>query len=149
MKKVFVFSLFALALAACNKDKFKTQPQVEIKSLSPDEVFKGQLFTLRAIVRDKEGDIQDSFYLVRKYYLNDVVQGNPDTLRYTLKDFNVPLKSEIEVNAVFAYGELIDGYIFQNLVPQDRDFAVGVIIRDKEGNKSEYVESNKITLRKL
>ena len=63
MKLVPVLLVMLTTLAACNKDKFKTEPQVEIKSLSPKEETKGQIFSLNATIRDQEGDLQDSVYL--------------------------------------------------------------------------------------
>ena len=149
MKRFFVFAFLVLSLLACDKDKFKTEPQVEIKSLSPSEVRKGDIFSLRAVIRDKEGDLQDSVYLVRKRFNGNTLLGLPDTLRYNISVFGFPNKSELELEAVFSYGELRDGTIFANLEGADRNFAVGVIVRDKAGNKSEYVESEKIVLKKL
>ena len=137
-----------MAVFACSKDKFKTEPQVEIKSLAPSEVRKGELFSLRAIVRDKEGDLQDSVLLVRKRFAGNT-QPTVDTLRDDISNFTFPDKNVIEVTAVFSYGELRDGYIFANLESQDRDFAVGIIVRDKAGHRSEYVESEKIVLKQL
>jgi hypothetical protein len=147
MKRIIIFCALATVIIACNKDKFKTEPQVEIKSLSPDQVYKGDIITLRAIVRDKEGDIKDSVFVVRKVFTGPNVK--VDTLRYTLKEFGSPYKTEIELNVVFSYGELRDGYIFQNLENIDKDFSVGLIVRDTSGHKSPYVESNKIVLKKL
>src|SRR3982751_5744837 len=68
MKRIFVSIVLATSIIACSKDKFKTEPQVDIKSFGPAEVTKGELFTLRAEVTDKEGDVQDSVLLVRKRY---------------------------------------------------------------------------------
>ena len=148
MKRILVFCVLLVAVFACNKDKFKTEPQVEIKSLSPSEVRKGQLFSLRAVVRDKEGDIQDSVFLIRKRFDGPDLL-TVDTLRFSINDFGFPDKSEIEINAIFSYGEIRDNYIFENLENQDRDFALGVIVKDKAGHRSEYVESKKIVLKKL
>ena len=147
MKRIIIFCALTTVIFACDKDKFKSEPQVEIKSFSPNEVRKGQLITLRAIVRDKEGDTKDSVFLVRKVFTGALVK--VDTLRYTLREFGSPFKSEIELNAIFSYGELRDGFIFQNLENSDKEFAVGIIVRDTSGHKSPYVESNKIVLKKL
>ena len=140
--------MFATAFFACSKDKFKTEPQVEIKSLGPDEVNKGEIITFRAIVRDKEGDLQGNVKLVRKRFTGNV-QISVDTLPYSIANFGFPDKSVIEVTAQFSYGELRDGYIFANLENQDREFSVGIIVEDKAGHESEYKESDKILLKKL
>ena len=147
MKRIIIFCALATIVIACTKDKFKTEPQVENATLGPDEVRKGQLITFKATVRDKEGDIKDSVFIVRKVFTAGVPK--VDTLRYTLRQFASPYKSEIELNAIFSYGELRDGFIFQNLESIDKEFSVGVIVRDTAGHKSAYVESNKVILKKL
>lgn len=148
MKKILVLAVVVVGLFACNKDKFKTEPQVEIKSLAPSEVRKGDIITFRAVVTDKEGDLQDSVLLVRKRFAGNTVL-TTDTLRYNISSFSFPDKSIIEVTALFSYGELRDGYIFANLENQDREFAVGIIVRDKAGHRSEYQESERILLKQL
>ena len=147
MKRIIIYCALATVVIACSKDKFKTEPQVDNVSLGPDEVRKGQIITFKAVVRDKEGDIKDSVFIVRKVFTANIPK--VDTLRYTLKAFASPYKSEIELNALFSYGELRDGFIFHNLENSDKEFSVGVIIRDTAGHKSAYVESNKIILKKL
>jgi hypothetical protein len=148
MKQLLIFFLSVCVLASCNKDKFKTVPQVKIKSFGPSVVVKGNIITLSATITDKEGDLQDSVYLVRKRFTG-TVPIKPDTLRLSLQSLNVPVTSEIEFTALFSYGDLKDGYIFQNLESVDRNFQVGIIVRDKAGNRSDYVESNMIVLKKL
>ena len=150
MKRILTISVLAMALFACSKDKFKTEPTVEIKSFGPESVVKGEIFTLRANVTDKEGDLQDSVLLVRKRFSNNIQLGLADTLRFFIKDFDFPDNSKIEIAAMFSYGEILDNYIFQNLESNtDKQLSVGIIVRDKAGNKSPYVESQRITLKKL
>ncbi|MGE5518643.1 MAG: hypothetical protein ACM3VS_01870 [Candidatus Dadabacteria bacterium] len=147
--KLFIGLLsLILIFSACSKDKFQTKPQVEIKSLSPGQVYKGQFFEFIATIRDKEGDLQDSVLLVKKRY-NGSSLLTADTTRLYIAPLAFPDKQQIDFSALFAYGELVDGTIFQNLEQVDRDFAIGIIVRDKAGNKSDYVESGKIVLRKL
>ncbi len=148
MKKAILFLSLIIVIAACNKDKFKTEPQVEIKSITPSQAIKGQNITLTAIVRDKEGDLQDSVFVVPKRY-SDATLLTYDTLRYYIGNFAFPEKQQIETQIIFAYGELSPGAIYIPLEQVDRQFAVGIIVRDKAGNKSQYVESEKITLKKL
>ena len=148
MKRFLIICVLATAILACNKDKFKTQPQVEIKSLAPSEVVKGQLFTFTATVRDKEGDVHDSVLLVRKRLTGNILL-SVDTIRYSIKDFGFSDNSTIDISALFSYGELRDGTIFENLESQDRNLSIGIIVRDNAGNKSDYVESGQIVLKKL
>jgi hypothetical protein len=148
MNKVLAFLILVVSLTACDKDKFKTEPQVEIKSLSPESVQKGQIFSLNATVRDQEGDLQDSILLVRKRFNNTTLL-SVDTMRFYIGTLPFPDKSEIEVQALFSYGELRDNTIFMNLESADRNLVVGVIARDKAGHRSAYVESAPIVLKKL
>jgi hypothetical protein len=150
MKKIFFPFLGILFLLACNKDKFKTVPQAEIKTLTPDDVIKGSTFKFVAQIRDKEGDLKDTVYLVTKRYDFDTeALLTADTIPFSLKNFAFPNRDEIEIEAFFGYGEFIDGTIFQNLETSDRKFAIGIIAKDEAGNRSEYVESDKIVLHKL
>ena len=148
MKRILVFCVVATVILSCSKDKFKTEPQVEIKSFGPSEVRKGETFSLRATVRDKEGDIQDSVLLVRKRWNGSILLSN-DTLPFLIRDFGFPVNEQIEIQAVFSYGELKDGYLFANLESQDRQFSLGIMVTDKAGHRSNYAESDKIVLKKL
>ena len=152
MKRFAIYFILAIAFVSCNKNKFKTQPQVQITSFSPSQVYLGQIFKLKASVTDKEGDATDSVLLVEKLYnisTNFVL--NTDTLRFTVADFGVPNNDQYEFEADFDYGQIVDGTILasSDQTSVDRNFTVGIIIRDKAGNKSDYVESDKIVLQKL
>ena len=68
MKKILLPLSGIIFLLACNKDKFKTVPQAEVKSLSPNDVVKGGVFKFVAKITDKEGDLKDTVYLVTKRY---------------------------------------------------------------------------------
>lgn len=148
MKRLLVFCVLGMAVVACNKDKFKTEPQVEIKSFGPKEVFKDGIFTLKATIKDKEGDLQDSVKLVRKLYSGTTLL-TTDTIRMSTKEFGFPDHSTIDLTAQFSYGQLRQGYIFQNLPSQDRNISIGLIVKDKAGHVSNYAESDKILLHKL
>lgn len=141
-------TLMLLLLASCSKDKFKTEPQVDIKTITPEEVRKGQIITLTADVRDQEGDLQDSLLVVRKWFNGNDLFAR-DTQRFYLGSLPFPAKQQIEVQVLFAYGEFRDDALYLPLEQVDRNFAVGLIVRDKAGNKSPYVESKMITLKKL
>jgi hypothetical protein len=46
------------------------------------------------------------------------------------------------------YGEIVPPYHFLNQETVDREVAFGLILQDKGGNKSNYAESGRITLKK-
>lgn len=149
MKKVFIALVGTVALAACSKDKFETVPAVKIDSLNPAEVIKGQIFTLTATVTDKEGDVNDSVLLVRKLYLTTLT--NEDTIRVSMNTLGAPSGlTKFQLQAVFDYGETKPDTIFQDYDNgKGRNITIGVIVIDREGHRSPYVESNKILLKEL
>ena len=150
MKQLFLAGILAFVLTACGKDKFKTEPQVEIKSIAPDVVLNDGFFTFKAIIRDDEGDLQDTVYLVEKYFaLNGTVPVRVDTNRISLKNIGFPTNQEIDFQVTYSYGEQRDIYQNINLQNQDRHFLIGMIVKDKAGHKSEYLESDRIVLKKL
>ncbi len=141
----------ATVFAACNKDKFKTEPQVEIKSFGPEVVTKGQLIRLNASVTDKEGDLQDSVIFYRKVFtLSGLIFSQDSAIRANLKDLGVPKNQEVELQLNMIYGESNQNYPTQNGNNSvDRRLAVGVYIKDKAGNRSQYVESDTILLKRI
>ncbi len=152
MKKLLFFTALAGSLIACSKDKFKTVPQVEVISLGPSEVLKGQLITFRGNVTDKEGDVQDSVIFYRKVYaVSGSLVSTDSSIRGTIKDFGIPAKTqEFELQLMLLYGQIDPSYPIQNgNNTVDRLLSVGVYVKDKAGNRSEYVESGKITLKKI
>lgn len=154
MKRLLFFGTIAcFMLASCSKDKFETVPQITIKSFGPDEVVKGQLFELVAEITDKEGDIQDSALLVRKRFTNGTIQVSPrtdDSTFISLKDFNIPNKTKVELRIIFAYGEDIPGTRLYNIQENvDRSVTYTLQISDKAKNKSQLVETKKIILKKF
>ena len=151
MKRILIVFAVVLGLAACSKDKFKTAPTVTIDSFGPAEVTNGNHFELRATVTDKEGDVQDSIILVRKKYVGSLVQVDSTAKnRFSLKDLGAPVKDKIELQIRFVYGRIEDGAITQDLESDfDREISIGLIVIDNAGHRSDYVESNRITLKKF
>ena len=135
MKKIAGFLLIVAAAMACSKDKFQTVPQVTITSIDPAEFNRGALITLKANVTDKESD-QDSVLVVRKIYKTSIVL--TDTVRYSISTIGAPKKDQYELQVQFLN---TDSSI-------DRGLTLGLIVKDKAGNRSDYVESAKIVLKK-
>jgi hypothetical protein len=98
---------------------------------------------------DDEGDIQDSVLLVLKRFNSSGGIFTLDTLRLQMNPDEIPVARQGDINIKFGYGELITGTFFLNLETVDREASFGLIIRDKAGHRSNYVESDKIILRKL
>lgn len=153
MKPFLLFAVVAsVVFASCGKDKFQTVPQVTIKSFGPDEVRKGQIFTLSAEITDKEGDLQDSIILVQKRFTGNVQipARATDTIPISIAEFRFPNTSSIELQINFSYGEQVPGtFLYGIQENQDRGLVYGLIVQDKAKNKSTYVETRRIILKKV
>lgn len=138
---------FILIIAACSKDKFTTEPQIEIKSMSTDVVppNSGIRFTIE--FRDKEGDMNDSLF-VKKVRLNKrVVETNLDSFwtkipefpKHTQGEFLVDLNYQSIISATFP--PPVPGS------PNEREpdtLVVKFLAKDAAGNKSDTVTSDQI-----
>ncbi len=150
MKKGMLLPVLVLfVLAACNKDKFKTEPQVDIKSISPGTVRNGDVISLKGKYTDDEGDL-DSVFVVYKWY-NGTAVVRADTFRYAFSRLGLPAntrKADIEVN--FEYNTNNN----PNLVPisgvslRDTTATFGLVLKDKAAHRSNYGESDKVRLKK-
>ena len=70
MQKLALYSLlFLLLFPGCSKDKYQTNPSLEIKSISPNPVPLNSPLTIDLEYTDKEGDIGDSIF-VKKIRVN-------------------------------------------------------------------------------
>lgn len=152
MKRVLIFFVTAVGLAACSKDTFQTTPTVKIDSYGPSEVRNGDFFELVATVTDKEGDLQDSVIIYRKKYNGSTLLSTDSSKRVSLKGLGSPIKDKIELRVTFVYGKLLPEFaITQDLEYDfDRNLKVGLVVKDNAGHRSEYVETdNQVTLKKF
>ena len=84
--------VLTVIVIACNKDKFTTEPIVEVKSISPGIVNNGDVITLKSRYTDDEGDL-DSIYVVYKWYNGTAIVRN-DTFRCPVSILNLPTNQE-------------------------------------------------------
>jgi hypothetical protein len=135
-----------VVFAACKKEKFKSEPQLKFKSVSPSAAIKSNIINFIASFTDDEGDIQDSVIVVYKRFSTIPTI---DTVRLKMDPGKIPVARQGDLNIKFGYGELINGTFFLNLEAVDTQVSFGLIIRDKAGQRSNYIESDRITLKKL
>lgn len=148
--KLLSFLLVALTIVvvSCDKDKFTTVPQLEINSISPNTVNSGDIVQLRGRYTDQEGDI-DSALFVYKWYNGTTAILPFDTLRYSFDALGLPTNvKEAEITVAFQYNTTDpNGYItLPGLTERDTTATLGLIIIDKEGNRSDYGESDQIRI---
>ncbi|MBL7733021.1 MAG: hypothetical protein JNM88_17760 [Chitinophagaceae bacterium] len=144
---LFLILAVATLVTACNKDKFTTTPQVKIKSISPSEVFFSDIIRMQGSFTDEEGDV-DSVLIVYKWY-NGSTAIPRDTFRYKLDVLNVPDKTrQADIEVTFEYHTNNNPDLrFLPSVLKDTNATFGLILKDKDGNRSEYAESDQIRLK--
>ncbi|HEX6168881.1 MAG TPA: hypothetical protein VFZ33_04250 [Chitinophagaceae bacterium] len=138
---IWLALIISFGMIACDKDKFETVPQLELKSRSTDIVPVNGTLRLNIEFRDKEGDVNDSLLIVRQR-LN--VRGPLQLLPspYGIPDFPKTDKGEFEVSLDYQFGLVfglpplrIPG---SNPVKNEIDtLRLKIVARDKEGNKSD------------
>jgi hypothetical protein len=97
MKKILSFSAVVLLLAACDKGKFETKPQLTLKSVNNTEIRFGAPLQVVIEFTDKEGDVSDTLFFIRQR-LNASDPVTPFPSIYKLPDFPNTTKGDIEVN---------------------------------------------------
>lgn len=152
MKKLIAPLLVIVVIVlACNKDKFTTEPQLKAKSISPKESVQGDLISFKGSFTDEEGDI-DSAFIVYKKYNSANTATDIDTFRdYTITALQLPAGTRSgDFTITFSNGRQIDPYPQLPNTPPNRDtlITLGLIVKDKAGNRSNYAESEKITLKR-
>src|SRR5258705_8456741 len=105
MRIIFSLLSFLLLVAvACNKDKFQTKPTISIKSMSTDYVPLNGTFQVTLECTDKEGDVQDSVFVVKNRLNKRVVPTVRDTFRFKFPVF--PVKTRTEILLTFTYQDI-------------------------------------------
>lgn len=144
-----VIAAVAIIIIACNKDKFTTTPQVEIKSISPETLFSGNLLRIKGSYTDQEGDI-DSVFIVRKFFAGTSATLIDTIEKIEFSTLGVPQKTmEAELEIIFEYNtQNNQNYRSLSGVSKDTTAAFGIVLKDKAANRSEYKESEKIRIKK-
>ncbi|MBL0232307.1 MAG: hypothetical protein IPQ08_01430 [Chitinophagaceae bacterium] len=138
-----------LTATACNKDKFKTEPQVEVKSISPGTVVNGNIISLKGNYTDDEGDL-DSVLLVYKWYNNAAIVRN-DTFRFNFANLGLPDKvREADIQVLLEYNTQNQANMVSiaGVSLRDTTASFGLLLIDKAGHRSNYAEAGKIRLKK-
>ena len=141
---------FVLLSVACNKDKYTTEPQVKFKSISPEEVDRGEIITFTSTFYDDEGDI-DTIYIVHKWYSGSTATFIDTLKNYTYEGTTAPPNARTgEISMVAEYQTQNTGQKTFPWSPFNRDTTatLGIILIDKAGHRSHYAESDKFLLKK-
>lgn len=143
-----VFALMALAgllLAACNKDDFQTKPKIEVSSANPDVVGVGGGLTISLTFTDKEGDVDDSIYIIRqRLNVRDVSAGKVRTIPFDIASFPDKQKGNIDINLDYTLLTFNNSAIpLPGSLSEPDTLAFSFFIKDAAENTSDTVTLNK------
>jgi hypothetical protein len=145
---VSLLSILFFVVVACNKDKFLTKPTISIKSMSGDFVPLNGSLQVTLECTDKEGDVQDSIFVVKRRLNKRVVPTIRDTIRFGFPPF--PTKTRTEIVLTFDYQSILSAQnppFIPGSNPPKRELDTLVIkfaVKDKAGNVSDTVISNMV-----
>ena len=150
MKQLFILSLGIFIFAACNKDKFETKPKLKVESLSSDFIPRNQDLRITFSFTDKEGDVDDSLYLIRTRLNQRGPYTDAKPIEYKIPSFPNQQKGEITLTLPYALG-LTFG-ISPVGIPGTNDreldtLALKFVLLDKGKNVSDTATANVIVER--
>jgi hypothetical protein len=148
MKQLFFLGLGAFFFAACNKDKFETKPQLKIESLSSDFVPQGQALNINFSFTDKEGDVDDTLYVVRTRLNQRGPYTDAEAIEYKIPSFPDQQSGEIRLTMPYALG-LTFGIspVTTGGIKELDTLSLKFVVMDKEKNKSDTAIANVIVER--
>jgi hypothetical protein len=152
MKVVYGLLAVAVLAMACEKDKFQTKPQIEIKSLAPDVVPIGGTLTVSLEFTDKEGDVDDSVTVIRTRVNQRDFSATPFPIRYKIPAFPDKTKGQIDINMAWATALTLQNPPLripgQNINEPDT-LSLKFFVKDAKGNISDTATagSNVIVIR--
>jgi hypothetical protein len=147
---LFFSVLCILLIAGCKKNKYTTEPQITIKSISPSKVLKDNVIQIKGTFTDDEGDI-DSALIIYKWYDGATPIDITDTLRIGFDVLKIPAKTrDGDFTILFGYGSFNTGFIPLTPSPSIRDTTANfaILFKDKAKHVSPVKETDKIRLTK-
>jgi hypothetical protein len=137
-------SLFILA--SCNKDKFNTKPTLKFKEVNTKVLDKGNAIRFTLNVTDEEGDLTDSLFVFK--VTRNCTNSN-STAKYNIPVFPTNKKLDVDIEVGFAYRNNTLGLPSikePQCVNRNDSCFFRFVIRDKQGNVSDTVNSPEIVI---
>jgi hypothetical protein len=134
-----------LVVAACQKDKYQTKPQLTVKSVNTKTLGPNQTLRFTVEVTDAEGDIQDTIWVGK------VVKNCPQsnfTVRYPMPAFTAIKNLKADIQVCFSYGFNLEcPPITGPFCINRNDSAVfRFALKDKKGNVSDTVTTETVVI---
>ena len=140
--RIWLTLIITFIMISCGKDKFETKPQLEYLSRNTDVVEPGHPLRLNIEVRDKEGDVSDTLFIVRQR-LNRKGPVQLPASFYLIPDFPKTDKGEFEITLDYA-NDLTTALTAISIpgtgTPAKKEvdtLRIKIVARDLGGNKSD------------
>jgi hypothetical protein len=131
--------------AGCSKDKLESKPKIDLKSVNTKFISTGGTLTVNLNFKDKEGDLDDSLYVIRqRMNRRGLVTARPSG--YKIPAFGGKDKGEIEVNLTYsALTFNISPIKIPGVQANEPDtLNLGFVVRDKAKNLSDTVRVDNV-----
>jgi hypothetical protein len=132
-------AICGMLFLACGKDSFNTKPSLEFLSTGSRDLRQGDLLQINLLVRDKEGDLNDTLFMEASTRL---CPANKVLLKYQMPE--IPPKNNFEgkINVIFLVNVLGDYPIWNlNLCSGPDSVNFRFWIKDKAQNVSDTVST--------
>jgi hypothetical protein len=149
--KLLFLLLTSLILSSCKKEKADTKPSLKIVKVDRRDVISGGvtgiLLDIDLEVLDKEGDVRDSVFILKRDATVVGCAGNNKTLFYNIPAYPDEGKTKVTFRVKFATLQVPDYVELGGSICPRRDTAIFRIwVKDKAGNKSDTVSTERIAL---
>jgi len=141
MTRLLVFVLITgTVLAACSKDKFQTRPSLELKSVNGDTFSNQNDMNIEFEFTDKEGDVNDTLFMLKKRINTIQVETLRDTVAIRIPDFPKNNQGFIRMRlSTVSYLESAQRPPVENGNAHDDTLMIRFALKDKAGNVSDTV----------
>jgi hypothetical protein len=149
--KLLFLLITSLILAGCKKEKAETKPSIKILKVDRKDVISGGvtgvLLDIDLEILDKEGDVRDSVFILKRDDTRIGCSGNNKTLFYNIPVYPDEQKQKITFRLKFATLQLSDYVELAGSACPRKDTSVfKVWVKDKGGNRSDTVTTERIAL---
>lgn len=143
--KILIVTFIISGIVSCTKNQYTTAPQLIFKSVSTNELFRGQSIIFTLEYTDKEGDIQDTIF-IQKVTSNCIDSDSKEN--YLVPEFPQVPNSKGEIQVRYSYGSNLEFFnIKEPACPGLNDTCVyKFILKDRAGNVSDTATSSQIVL---
>lgn len=150
MRQLIFVSIILLVFVACGKDKFETKPSLKVESLSSEFVSTNQDLNVTLSFTDKEGDVDDSLYVIRsRTNKRGTITTKP--IGFQIPEFPNQQSGEISLNLLYArFLALNISPINNSSSPTGKEpdtLVLKFVLRDKAKNVSDTAIANVIVER--